>query len=220
MIHDWFSAIELPLTKRQFRQLPQNPAYKYEYFDGRAWLSPRPKNYHAVLNLQEFVRPGSQRGDRRRACHPRRTRRRLAAVARIIFRCVPTRAALCKPDGRRSPGGGRRLLVLYARVRRRPAGRRSLPGCVARGGRHVGWGEPHYASAGRCHRARDRPAAPDMDLRRSARCTPGRRMALLEMAVPALRRLGYTGLASTFLLGNESSMLWHWRAGFKLLERR
>ena len=45
-------------------------------------------------------------------------------------------------------------------------------------------------------------------------------LALLEMAVPALGRLGYTGLASTFLLGNESSMLWHWRAGFKLLERR
>ena len=59
MIHDWFSAIELPLTKRQFRQLPQNPAYKYEYFDGRAWLSPRPKNYHAVLNLQELRTPRS-----------------------------------------------------------------------------------------------------------------------------------------------------------------
>jgi hypothetical protein len=26
-------------------------------------------------------------------------------------------------------------------------------------------------------------------------------------------------LASTFLVGNESSMLWHWRAGFKLPEQ-
>jgi hypothetical protein len=25
-------------------------------------------------------------------------------------------------------------------------------------------------------------------------------------------------LASTFLLGNESSMLWHWRNGFQLLQ--
>ena len=32
MIHDWFSAMELPLTWKQFCQLPQNPAYKYEYF--------------------------------------------------------------------------------------------------------------------------------------------------------------------------------------------
>ena len=44
-------------------------------------------------------------------------------------------------------------------------------------------------------------------------------MALLETAVHALLRLGYTELLSTFLLGNESSMLWHWRAGFKLLEQ-
>ncbi len=57
MIHDWFSAIELPLTWRQFWQLPRNPAYKYEYFDGRAWLSPRPKTYHAVLDLATFARP-------------------------------------------------------------------------------------------------------------------------------------------------------------------
>ena len=42
--------------------------------------------------------------------------------------------------------------------------------------------------------------------------------ALLKRAVPALLRLGYSGLASTFLLGNESSTLWHWRAGFRLLE--
>ena len=40
MIDDWFSAIELPITWQQFWQLPQNPAYKYEYFDGHAWLSP------------------------------------------------------------------------------------------------------------------------------------------------------------------------------------
>src|SRR5271157_1650409 len=57
MIDEWFSAIELPLTWQQFWQLPQNPAYKYEYFDGRAWLSPRPKSHHAVLHLPTFTRP-------------------------------------------------------------------------------------------------------------------------------------------------------------------
>ncbi len=29
--------------------------------------------------------------------------------------------------------------------------------------------------------------------------------------------LGYTELISSFILGNESSMLWHWRNGFELL---
>jgi L-amino acid N-acyltransferase YncA len=41
--------------------------------------------------------------------------------------------------------------------------------------------------------------------------------ALLAAAVKALRELGYEHLLSTFMLGNESSMLWHWRNGFQLL---
>src|SRR5262249_14566697 len=41
--------------------------------------------------------------------------------------------------------------------------------------------------------------------------------ALLAASVQKLLALGYTRLASTFLSANESSMLWHWRNGFRLL---
>jgi L-amino acid N-acyltransferase YncA len=41
--------------------------------------------------------------------------------------------------------------------------------------------------------------------------------ALLAAATRELLRLGYTELLSTFMLGNDSSMLWHWRNGFRLL---
>ena len=41
--------------------------------------------------------------------------------------------------------------------------------------------------------------------------------ALIRAVASALRELGYTELASTFLVGNDSSMLWHWRVGFRLL---
>jgi L-amino acid N-acyltransferase YncA len=41
--------------------------------------------------------------------------------------------------------------------------------------------------------------------------------ALLAHAIQGLLGLGYTELLSTFLLGNTSSMLWHWRNGFRLL---
>jgi L-amino acid N-acyltransferase YncA len=39
---------------------------------------------------------------------------------------------------------------------------------------------------------------------------------LLAASVRELLAMRYTQLASTFLLGNESSMLWHWRHGFQL----
>jgi hypothetical protein len=51
----------------------------------------------------------------------------------------------------------------------------------------------------------------------AARAGQGTGTALLAAAVRGLLGLGYTELASTFLLGNESSMLWHWRNGFRLL---
>src|SRR5262249_55086634 len=41
--------------------------------------------------------------------------------------------------------------------------------------------------------------------------------ALLAAAAGALRGLGFTELLSTFMVGNDSSMLWHWRNGFRLL---
>src|SRR5262249_4352006 len=36
----------------EFRKLPRNSAYKYEYFDGQARLTPRGKHFHAVLELR------------------------------------------------------------------------------------------------------------------------------------------------------------------------
>jgi hypothetical protein len=30
--------------------------------------------------------------------------------------------------------------------------------------------------------------------------------------------MGFVQLATTFLVGNDASMLWHWRNGFQLLQ--
>src|SRR5439155_8292363 len=48
--------VVLPITIEQFHQLPHNPAYKYEYFGGKAHLSPRPRTFHAVIKLAK-VKP-------------------------------------------------------------------------------------------------------------------------------------------------------------------
>ena len=44
--------VKLRMTLREFRQLPRHAAYKYEYIDGEAWLTPRPRTYHALLELR------------------------------------------------------------------------------------------------------------------------------------------------------------------------
>ena len=57
MIDKWFKFQKLPLSIEQFHQLPQNAAFKYEYIGCEAWLTPRPKSYHALLNLRSFEAP-------------------------------------------------------------------------------------------------------------------------------------------------------------------
>src|SRR5262249_59000008 len=54
-----FHTIRLPLTQGQFRKLPRNAAYKYEYLGDEAWLTPRPKWFHAVLDLGAAAAPGA-----------------------------------------------------------------------------------------------------------------------------------------------------------------
>src|SRR5438045_5127432 len=52
MCDEWMPHIQLPISIEQFRQLPRNSAYKYEYLNAAACLSPRPKHYHALLELR------------------------------------------------------------------------------------------------------------------------------------------------------------------------
>ncbi len=44
--------VKIRMSIREFHQLPRHPAYKYEYIDGETWLTPRPKTYHALLDLR------------------------------------------------------------------------------------------------------------------------------------------------------------------------
>jgi GNAT superfamily N-acetyltransferase len=217
MIDDWFSAIELPLTWQQFRQLPQNPAYKYEYFDGRGWLSPRPKSYHAVLDLRTFTSPIADTAtDDKVVVRPLQDAdwQQLPGLFAAAFHRVQPFASLT--DGERlaaaedclghTRGSGEGPLVCEACLVATRDG--TLVGATlitlppddaskhAAGLPHLTWifVAPFHARQ-------------------------GVGMALLDMAVRALLRLGYKELASTFLVGNEASMLWHWRAGFKLPEQ-
>src|SRR5262249_22602859 len=57
MCDQWMPTIELSVTIEQFHQLPRNPAYKYEYLGGKAYLSPQARHYHAVLDLQRLPTP-------------------------------------------------------------------------------------------------------------------------------------------------------------------
>src|SRR5437879_6301223 len=51
MCDDWMPVVQLPLTIDDYHRLPRNSAYRYEYLEGGACLTPHAKYYHAVLPL-------------------------------------------------------------------------------------------------------------------------------------------------------------------------
>lgn len=222
--------ITIPMTWEQFRLLPPHPAYRYEYSGGSARLTPRPIYYHAVLSLAE------------RRCLPEADAEQVvlrplqptdwtvlprlfsAAFREVVpFAMLPDRRRLAAVRDclDRTRGGGDGPVVDGASlVAVAPEGvcaalvvtlippgdletfegseweQRAPDDALAQC-----WGRPHltwvFTAPGRGRR--------------------GLASALLDGAAGRLLHLGYRELASTILLGNEPSVLWHWRNGFRLL---
>jgi GNAT superfamily N-acetyltransferase len=234
VIDRWFPMIKLPLTFEQFRALPRNAAYKYEYLEGETWLTPRPKQYHALLDLWPMEENPVVEWHRERV----RIRRfaaddwgELTKVFAGSFSRVQPFASLGEEDRLNAS----RQCLEYTRDG--GDGPRIEPACFlsARedGGNAVGailvtlmydvdlsdldnarWSEPPPSDW--LGRKLGRPhltwifVAPRF-------AGHGVGTALLAASARALSALGYRQLASTFLLGNESSTLWHWRNGFRLV---
>jgi hypothetical protein len=235
MLDRWFSVIKLPMSWRQFHRLPRNPAYKYEYLEKAAWLSPRPKFYSARRVLGGEPAGPALDTELPEAVDFRRLEdrdwSRLSRVFAGSFERVQPFASL---------GDQRRL--------------EAARDCL----KHTREGHDGPIIAPACHVAVDpkdgdpvgavlvtlvppvdleeiwslrwkTPPPPDCVERRLghahltwifvARGIAGSGVgtALLAQACRGLRELGYTELISSFILGNDSSMLWHWRNGFELL---
>jgi GNAT superfamily N-acetyltransferase len=234
MLDRWFSTIKLPMSLRQFRQLPQNASYSYSYVDKTAWLSPCPKFYSARLELCAEAASGPDTVNARETVGFRRFEEddwpRLLPLFGDAFRGV-------QPFG--SLSDRRRLEMARACLKFTSDGNDGPliePAC------RVACGQDHEQCLGAIlvtliplidledfwsMRWRT-PPPPDCIERRLGRphltwifvgperAGLGIGSALLAQASRALVELGYTELISSFLIGNTSSMLWHWRNGFDL----
>jgi len=225
MCDHWMPSLTLPLTPEQFRQLPRHPAYRYEYLNGQAFLSPNARHFHALLDLDGQ--------DREQTVPVRRVREEdfgpLAEVFAGAFHRTQPFAGLDDDtlliaaqeslertrSGRDGPWIAPASFV--AEERQQLIGAiliTLLPGGDLESWDSFYWDAPPPADA--IERRLGRPhltwvfVAP-------LRAGQGVGSALLGAAVRELGALGFSQLVSTFMLGNDSSILWHWRNGFRLL---
>ena len=234
MCDEWMPFVKVPMTMEQYHQLPRHGAYKFEYLNGEAWLTPRPRYYHALLDLTPLATTLLPQADPRTVLRPVRPSdwdEQLPPVFAAAFRDQQPFSGV-EQDRRKEA-------AFKALAQTRDGGdgpwieQASFVAVEGADGHVIGaiiitllpasdlseWGGYHW----------DEPPPADCLARRLGRphvtwvfVSPhftgdGVGTALLNAAVRQLLDLGYTELASTFLAGNDSSMLWHWRQGFRLL---
>ncbi len=235
MLDRWFPQVDFPVSQATFQQLPRNAAYNYEYWDGAAHLTARPKSYHCLLDLKhaEPIEPVVVAGD-----HPVRFRalgdadwRELPPLFASAFERMPP-FGLIEPEQRVAAAteclestrtGGEGPLVQPASFVACASGDERIVGAILitlmQGGDLEHFEDEAWASSAPDDALEQRWGRPHLTWvfvsPMSARFGVG--SALLARAVNVLHESGYRELASTFLLGNEAGMLWHWNAGFRLL---
>ncbi len=227
MCDEWMPSFRLPLTREQYAQLPRNAGYKYELIDGEVCLSPRPKHYHALLDLEPLERDAKV--PLRPLCDG--DWEELVSVFAGAFRHIQpfgslddaTRlAAACACLERTQLGGDGPWIESASFVAVDPDGER-LRGAILvtllPQGDPSEWDSYYWQDLPPADCIERRLGRPHLTWIFVARPEAGQGIgtALLAAAVEELLALGYVELASTFMLGNDSSMLWHWRNGFRLL---
>jgi GNAT superfamily N-acetyltransferase len=217
--------IVLPLTLEQYRQLPRNPAYRYDFLEGKAYLTPQAKHYHAILDLH---RAGVDAEVNLRPVQPGDWSE-LAPVFSAAFRHIQPFGSLDEDTRRRAAedaldrvrqGGDGPWIEQASRVavdEGNPIGAifiTLLPDTDPCDYDSYHWDGPPPPDAIASRRGRPHLTWIFVD---PIAAGDGIGTALLAGAVRELRALGFSELLSTFVTGNTSSMLWHWRNGFRLL---
>lgn len=229
MCDEWMPSLVLPLTHEQLGQLPRNAAYRYEFIQGKAYVTPRPKHYHALLDLKPMSDPPPD------GIHLRPVRdtdwsvlpETFATAFRDVqpFGCLDhaTRvqaAESCLERTRTGGDGPWAPQASFVAVHDEPE---SIVGgiliTILPDGDPIEydsyyWREPPPDDL--LQRAIGRPHLTWIFVRPHD-AGHGIGSALLAAAVGELLALGYREMASTFILGNDSTMLWHWRNGFRLV---
>jgi GNAT superfamily N-acetyltransferase len=233
MCDEWMPVLHFPLSAEQLSQLPRNPAFKYELRGGQAILTPQPRHFHALLDLRSAAAEALAGDDEPppgvmlRPVAPEDW----AALERVFAAAFRT----TQPFGSLDP---ETLLRAARACLQRTATGGDGPwvepaSFVAVAGELIGailvtllpagdpcsydsyyWNEPPPPDL--LEQGLGRPHLTWVFVARG-HAGEGVGSALLGAAVRVLRRFGYTELATTFLLGNDSSALWHWRNGFQLL---
>jgi GNAT superfamily N-acetyltransferase len=233
MLEQWFRPLHVAMTLEQFHLLPRHSAYKYEYVEGQAWIVPQPRMFNGLLELASRTpREPAHVQNSQLAFRPMEAAdwQRFPKLFASAFEGVPPFCALGEKERlqassqclhQANTGGDGPVLNEACFVAEIAPGK--LVGAI------IVTLIPKREEGEWWDGLWDKPPATDDARRLLGRphltwifvaplvARHGIGSALLDRTVKALLAGRHTQLASTFLLGNDSTMLWHWRNGFRLM---
>lgn len=233
MLNDWFTDLSFVTDWEAFRKLPRHPAYRYEFKDGRCWISGRPVFYHAKGDLNCLLESTSGQRENPWVISPIEHADWSELVhlfANAFSRSVPfihlteeKQLAAAKALLQRTQNGEDGPLVDDASyVIRNPQSHEPLgaflvtlvPSSDFMHFEPEPWSQQPPVDAVEIGWGRPHLTWIFIDPHVARQ---GLGEALLRSSAPRLCDLGYETLVSTFLSGNQASTLWHWKMGFQLL---
>lgn len=242
MLDPWFQDLKLELPPETFHQLPRHPAYRYEYINNQIWISARPHAYHCRLDLARFLSTPAVTPSVDWICRPLEDDdwpRLVEPFAFAFSRVVPLCQVLSAKEQDRAAGqilertraghDNGPLIEQASFVLEDPEQSHLigtalvtlLPSGDLENFDPAEWDRTKAVSSPPSGTGENPPQSGQPHLTWifvRPRCSRrGGGEMLLRKSAESLRLLGHKTLASTFMLGNHSSMLWHWRMGFELL---
>ncbi|WP_437188153.1 hypothetical protein SH668x_001583 [Planctomicrobium sp. SH668] len=236
MLNDYFLPIELSVSWNEFLALPRNPAFRYTYFNNTASITANPRYYHCLLALSS---PSAEPPSKAVSCfysefELRQVQETDWQLLREVFRSAFNRSpplsqlqmsqqqAACERIlsgtfaghfGSFSPQSsfviidreagdilGASLITLIPSGNLEDFDTEHWKESPPPNAFSEGWGQPHLTWIF---------VTPELQRRSLG-------TALLNASKAELKTQNYTHLASSFLLGDAPSMLWHWKSGFQL----
>jgi GNAT superfamily N-acetyltransferase len=225
----WMPSLRIPMLQQDFDQLPRHPAYQYEYLGGAASLAPWPRYYHAQLDLAPLTAdPLLQATAPLKPARPQDIEAMVPVFDRAFAHLQPFGSLLeehrrlaAEQSLRLTFGGEDGPLIepasLIAWEEEKIIGAILLT--LLPGGLSTAWDSYHWLSPPPMDLWEVREGQPHLTWIFVDRVAQGTGIGtqLLHTAARVLRDNGYLSLWTTFMVGNESSLLWHWRNGFRLL---
>lgn len=225
MWEQWMPTLRLGMTREEFQQLPRNPSFTYDFVDGEVYIRPFPLIYHGCLDLQNYHSPKDLHIRNGISIQPLENAK-ILGLSNLFDECFKTVQPFAGMSERqrqeavrycldRTQSGKDGLCLDDSCFCAKDQEQRIVAAIIITQLERID--ELSILNANKMNEQKNYEPHLTWIFVHPAYGRSGVGTALLRQSASVLGSQNYHRLYSSFLPGNLTSILWHWRNGFQLL---